>query len=97
MRVLLRITENTRFAMIIGSFRNLTALSRQVRMANSGFRIYAMAYSARMRFFVLAYLVAAVTSLHAQTPFDFASTVRLSTRFGLNPISKSLRFLAARL
>src|SRR5437660_1601342 len=33
-----------------------------------------MAYSARMRFFVLVYLVAAVTSLHAETPFDFAST-----------------------
>ena len=72
-RALLRITENTRFALIIGSSRNLTALSRQVRMANSGFRIYAMAYSARMRFLVLVYLVAAVTSLHAETPFDFAT------------------------
>jgi len=26
-----------------------------------------------MRFFVLVYLVAAVTSLHAETPFDFAA------------------------
>src|SRR5947207_12762885 len=33
-----------------------------------------MAYNARMRFFVLVYLVAAVTSLHAETPFDFVST-----------------------
>src|SRR2546423_12273921 len=73
-RELLRITQNARFALIIGSSRNVTALKRQVRMANSGFRIYAMAYSARMRFFVLVYLFAAVTSLHAQTPFDFGST-----------------------
>jgi len=73
-RELLRITQNARFALIIGSSRNVTALSRHVRMANSGFRIYAMAYSARMRFLVLVYLVAAVTSLHAETPFDFAST-----------------------
>src|SRR5213082_2969450 len=73
-RALLRITESTRFALIIGSSRNVTALSRHVRMANSGFRIYAMAYSARMRFLFLVYLVAAVTSLHAETPFDFAST-----------------------
>ena len=68
-RELLRITQNARFALIIGSSRNVTALSRHVRMANSGFRIYAMAYSARMRFLFLVYLVAAVTSLHAETGF----------------------------
>src|SRR6184192_3380544 len=43
-------------------------------MAGSGFRIYAMAYSERMRFAFLIYLFASVTSLHAEKPFDFAST-----------------------
>src|SRR5690349_20099906 len=43
-------------------------------MANSGFRIYAVAYNARMRLSVLVYLLAAVTSLYAEMPFDFAST-----------------------
>jgi hypothetical protein len=33
-----------------------------------------MAYSGRMRFPFLVYLVAVVTSLHAEKPFDFAST-----------------------
>ena len=54
--------------------KNLTALSRQVCVANSGFRIYAITYSEQMRFLVLIYFFAAVTSLHAEKPFDFAST-----------------------
>src|SRR5205085_1809210 len=33
-----------------------------------------MAYSERMRFAFLIYLFASVTSLHAEKPFDFAST-----------------------
>src|SRR5438445_9395271 len=43
-------------------------------LAGCGFRIYAMDYSARMRFGFLVYLCTVVTSLHAEKPFDFAST-----------------------
>src|SRR5205807_2850347 len=43
-------------------------------LAGCGFRIYAMDYSARMRFAFLVYLFVVVTSLHAEKPFDFAST-----------------------
>src|SRR5205807_5423981 len=42
-------------------------------LAGCGFRIYAMDYSARMRFRFLVYLCTVVTSLHAEKPFNFAS------------------------